>query len=283
MKNSKESFCLLFAILIILSSCAKNEESVTKVMAAVPAPDSMVLVYTIKGLPPTKPGIEPSNPLPQPAPTGIKPPETHYEIIFNPTAAYLKETCLFDFSKLELGSTYHQINNKNINMAFFTSTDTLNVQRLVGNSSSPWSWNAHWNYSPYVESEHPDVLFTYQQYNVVIALSKPCIEFGVELSPNRQGGDIACAPGRPGPEFVGCYLAPDHHFSSNFGNFVRDYSAGVAEQRLKTPSGARLFAVKATKPFTVVSLHFDFENGNVDSLNGPRGIALAKIRYKLAK
>jgi hypothetical protein len=78
-------------------------------------------------------------------------------------------------------------------------------------------------------------------------------------------------------------LAPDHHFSSNFGNFVRDYSAGIAEQRLKTPSGARLFAVKATKPFTVVSLHFDFENGNVDSLNGPRGIALAKIRYKLAK
>jgi hypothetical protein len=258
MKKLKDGFAIVFAILMVLSGCAKNEESVTNVPAAVS--DRFNFPDTIK----PEPGIEPSDPIPGPHydDVGLNPPRQPYTRIENPTAEYIKETCLFDISKMEVGRTYHQINNKNINIAFSSFGSPTTVQRLVP-TSSLWAWNAHWNYSPYVEKENPEVLFTPEELYFEIFTSKPCIEFGVEVAPNLRKTDVV--------------------FNAGFGTFVPDNSIGFVKQHIKTPSGSRLFAVKATKPFTVITITFSFENGSPDFANLPGGMAIANIRYKLAE
>jgi hypothetical protein len=257
MKALNDGIRIAVAISMFLSSCAKNEESATNVPAAIAE------VHTVGPQPTPTPGSEPSNPIPLPPyDPGVRPPDQPYTAIDNPTAAYINETCLFDISKMVVGSTYHQVNNKNINIGFFSAYDAIKVQRFTNTGSPTWGWNAHWNYSPYVEKERPDVLVTGEDQTFVLALSKPCIEFGIEVSPNIQQAD--------------------HLYAVDFGNFVYDSSAGYAQQRLKTPSGARLFAVKSTKPFSVVTIGFVFENGSVDYINLPDGLAIANIRYKLA-
>jgi hypothetical protein len=53
-------------------------------------------------------------------------------------------------------------------------------------------------------------------------------------------------------------------------------------QRIETPSGAKRYAVKSSKPFTVVTIHYHIESSAYLKYD-PRGIAIANIRYKLAK
>jgi hypothetical protein len=251
---------LFFAFLLIFSGCAKNEESLS-----VPITSASDDYVTIDNQPTPKPGVEPSDPVPAPA-EATDQPEIHksFVAIENPTKAYLSETCLFDISKMELGALYHQVNNKNINIGFFwLFGGATRVQRFHNSATPSWGWDTHWGYSPYVESERPDVLFSEDDQYLVLAFSKPCIEFGVEVSPNIH------------------YAA--QLFNANFGDFIFDSSSGHVSQRLKTPSGARLFAVKSTKPFSVVAISFAFEHGSPDFISTPSGYAIANIRYKLAK
>jgi hypothetical protein len=126
--------------------------------------------------------------------------------------------------------------------------------------NSPFGWSAHWGYSPYVENENPDVLYSPTEVDITIVLSKPCIEFGLEASPNRQDRDYE----------IGFYA----------GNYTFDDSAGHPGAITRTPSGARLIAVKSKKPFTVVTFCW-VRHSSVDPW--PSGVAIANIRYKLAK
>lgn len=267
MKRLNEVLGTLFAICMMLNSCAKNEESISKMEAT----DTMV--YTNPSQPGSKPGVEPPDPIPLPAthPDVGGPVDTLYDVIQNPTAAYIKETCLFDISKMEAGSYYHQVNNKDINIGFFGIENVRigdairsGAIRFTNIPGSSFGWHELWNYPPYVERERPEVLFSSASYGggfLVLAFSKPCIEFGFELSPNLQG--------------------LEHLYDVYFGNFVFDGSAGHAAQMIKTPSGARLFAVKSTKPFSVVTIAYDLSS-YLDYPLVPLGLALANIRYKLA-
>jgi hypothetical protein len=204
-----------------------------------------------------KPGEEPQVPLNPP--TGgdslITDPKYPYTVIEIPTKAYKDETCLLDISKLEVHRTYHAIQNDKLTITF-TGDSVLKL------NSGPTGWNSRWGSAPYVECENPDVLFFRPTYSIVtvIYLSKPCIEFGFELAPNHQDYD--------------------HSFGAVFGNDFLDYSEGFTSSIIRSPWGARLFALKATHPFTQVTVLLGDSPTGDTPVNG---VAFANIRYKLAE
>ena len=175
--------------------------------------------------------------------------------ILTPTTEYINETCKFDFSHLPTGTTYTQVNNKNLNMAFIGST-VMRMKPIM----DPFGWPAHWGYSPNVENEVPEVLFSSNSEIVLLVLSKPVTEFGFEIAPNQQNTDFI--------------------FSASVGNYRYDDSKGHPSVTVKTPSGAKLLAVKSTKPFTVLTIN-QVRTSSADPHAG--GFAMANIRYKLAK
>jgi hypothetical protein len=190
-------------------------------------------------------------------------PKFPYAVIGTPTPEYLKETCLVDISKLENNKTYHAIQNGKLTIGFFSGPFSDSEARLLKlKSSSETGWNAAWGQSPNVQSENPDVLYTVISRNeLIIYLSKPCIEFGFEIAPNHKNYD--------------------HRFGAEFGDWIFDANKGsVSGLVTRSPSGARLLAVKSTEPFTMITVR------SSDSPTGDEpveGFAIANIRYKLAK
>jgi hypothetical protein len=216
-----------------------------------------------------KSGIEPGNDLVYPGrePGNYPPtPQAPFTVIPTPCLEYIKETCLFTIGHLEEGSTYHQLNNKNLKIAFFNGYSDVTyfkVRRLKPSPPAPYGWTAHWGNLPDVESEHPEVVLAPPfYYDLVIALSKPCIEFGLELTPNSQNRAFK--------------------FDVLFGGYLSDQSSGYVSQHIETPSGAKRYAVKSSKPFSVVTIHYDIES-SANLIYDPLGVAIANIRYKLAK
>jgi hypothetical protein len=118
---------------------------------------------------------------------------------------------------------------------------------------------AKWGSLPLVAKENPDVLFTNPR-EMAIALSKPCIEFGFEIALNMQN--------------------KDYSYYVSFGNVLYDQSKGILTRSAITPSGARLFSVKATKSFKTVTIIYS-KNTGTDL--GSNGFGIANIRYKIAK
>jgi hypothetical protein len=256
----------LSVFLTAIIGCAKNEPSITassELSAIQVTADMPLTVPDVPGYTP-KAGIEPGQPIPAPAPNKPGPGAASYSSWEKPDANYRKGLCLFSISHLEEGSTYHQMNNERLNIAFYTgdaSPKPILARRLVPTTPAPYGWTAHWNYKPWVENEHPEVLFISRfEKSIAIVLSKPCIKFGLELSPNRQN------------------LAYD--FEAYFGNSLYDLSIGYIDKLINTPSGARLYSVEAEKPFTVVTISLNYSDVNRDI--NPEGIAIANIRYKLA-
>ncbi|EOR92635.1 hypothetical protein ADIARSV_4147 [Arcticibacter svalbardensis MN12-7] len=186
-----------------------------------------------------------------------------FTLISVPSAEYIKATKLVDISKLIPGSFYHQIGTEDFYLSLFTRFDEeLSFQKLKG-SASTYGWNCHWNRPPFVEKEHPDILFNPDfRGEFLIVLSKPCTEFGFELAPNIKNKNT---------NFIGFY-----------GNGNWDYSSGkISALTTFSPSGARLFAIKSTRPFTTVTLHWG-EYANAENYT-PGGSAIANIRYTLAE
>ncbi len=260
--------CLPLLILLAgaaaITGCSKNETSLTGNIENAVADLPLTVPYLPEYTP--KPGIEPEGPYvdyPWQRDESVTPVDEPFTVISNPVNEYIQQTCLFDISHLEVGSTYNKIKDNNIQLTFFSSEalSGTTVRRLLPETAVPFGWNAHWNYSPYIEDEHPEVLFTQNfTHDFLIVLSKPCIAFGVEMSPNTQDR-----------EFMFSMAAGDHAFDS---------SKGYTRQYIQTPSGAKLYAIKATKPFTVISIVFDIESSaNLEF--SPDGIALANIRYGL--
>ena len=183
--------------------------------------------------------------------------------ILTPTPEYLEETCLVDVSKLENGKTYNELKNGKLTMGFFQSPydgdSRFNLVKLKSNSAS--GWNSSWGVSPNVEAENPDIFYAgINRDELVIYFSKPLIEFGFEVAPNRKNGD--------------------HSISAQYGDWLFDDAKGGSGVVSRSPSGAHLIAVKATKPFTMVMITLgDHPTQDIPA----RGIALANFRYKLAK
>jgi hypothetical protein len=183
--------------------------------------------------------------------------------IETPTSEYLKETCLFDISKLEDNKTYTRIKNGKLTIGFFNNpSDDAHTRLLKLKSSAETGWTSKWGTSPNIESENPDILYTrVSRDELVIYLSQPCIEFGFEFAPNHKNYD--------------------HLLTAAYGDWIFDNAkGGVSNLKAKSPSGARLIAVKATKPFTMITIR------NGDSPTGDpeaAGFGIANIRYRLAK
>jgi len=183
-----------------------------------------------------------------------------YPLIEFATQQYLKETCLLDISKLKAGSYYEQIGNKDFYVAFFNNDKgKTSVQKLDAKKTAPYGWNCEWNINPFVEKKYPEVLFNPIDYgDITIILSKPCTEFGFELTPNIRGKNV--------------------NFSAVFG-FIR---YGII-QPLTTynPGGARIFGMSSVPPFNIVKISLNTDPNQVGY--SPGGLAIANIRYKLAK
>lgn len=269
MKNHSLKLLFVAACSIAMLGCSKNESD----LSGTPVPDS---VSILAAYPPTvpitndlEPGIEPGDDLVYPGrePGEYPPtPQEEFTVIPTPCPEYIKETCLFTIDHLEEGSTYHQLNNKNLKIAFFAGyfqDPYAKVRRLKPSPPASSGWTAAWGNLPDVENEHPEVLFTTNfDYDLVIALSKPCIEFGLELTPNSQNRAFK--------------------FDVLFGGYLSDYSSGFVSQYIETPSGAKRYAIKSSKPFSVVTIHYDIESSE-NLIYNPLGVAIANIRYKLAK
>lgn len=211
-----------------------------------------------------EPGTDPATKLifpkqPEDIPYGPKYPFTLIDL---PTAEYLKETCLFDISKLENKKTYHKLQNGSLTLGFFDFISHTPVRLLKLNTSSAKGWNSAWGTSPNVERENPNVLYAEvgNREDLVIYLSKPCTEFGFEIAPNHKNYD--------------------HLFDVSFGDWIYDNSkGGVSSKTAKSP-GAKLVAIKATKPFTMITIgSADSPGSTIDLV----GFAISNIRYTLAK
>lgn len=197
---------------------------------------------------------------PKQADWNITLPSYPFTFIDNPIPEYVKETCLVDISSLEYKKSYHKLHNGTLTIGFFDVISANPTRLLKLKSGNATGWNAEWGISPYVEQETPDLLYYdgSRGEKLVISLSKPCVEFGFEIAANDQ--------------------TVDHSWDLLVGDYTYDGSKGFVSQTTM-PGGARLIMVKSTKPFTTVT----FGSGDSPSMQDIQGLAIANIRYKLAK
>jgi hypothetical protein len=269
MNNPSLKLLFVAACSVAIFGCSKIESAPSGTATAESVSATAAYPETIPLTGNAKPGIEPGDDLvnPESEPDDFPPtPQAKFTVIPTPCPEYIQETRLFTIDHLEEGSTYHQLNNKNLKIAFFDGYNIYpesKVQRFKPSPPAPFGWTAHWGNLPDVESEHPDVLLAPPySYQMTIALSKPCIEFGLELTPNSQNHSFK--------------------FDVYFGNYLGDLTSGYVSNRIETPSGAKRYAVRSTKKFTVITIFYDIES-SANLKYDPRGIAIANIRYKLAK
>lgn len=267
MKKQFITALVAVGLLATLNSCSKEEDSVSdsgKKLSATAAQTPYELSFggRIEDYPA---GTDAPKALifPNPPDDPYGGPKFPYEVIQTPTTEYLQETCLVDVSKLENNKTYHSIQNGKLTIGFFSGPFSDSKARLLKlKSSSENGWTSAWGQAPYVQAEDPDVLYTTISRNeLIIYLSKPCLEFGFEIAPNHKNYS--------------------HRFGASYGDWIFDSNKGSVDQLVtQSPSGARLIAVKSTEPFTMVTLR------SSDSPTGDEpveGLAIANFRYKLAK
>jgi hypothetical protein len=259
MRRFSTIFFLAAACLVAGLSCSKTESNVVETANAVvdSNPFYPLTVPPIPGYTP-EPGIEPGQPISVPHPS---PPAVDFTSSSGEDQDYFKETCRFNIAHLEEGKTYHQINNKNLNIAFFnpdSNDKAIKVRRLKPTTPAPYGWIARWNDLLFVENEHPEVLFLDDFVkSFIIVLSRPCIEFGLELSPNTQN--------------------VPYFFNFSVGDAPYSHVRGGYNFPIHTPSGALRASTYAEKPFDVVTISV-YSKKLIQPHNG---IAIANIRYRI--
>ncbi|MDB5018879.1 MAG: hypothetical protein JWQ28_6 [Pedobacter sp.] len=262
MKKMKICYVAILVLGTTITSCSKEESvpnnSVLMAASSNPLYRHAVLAAYSFGVA----GIDPYEKLKLPM-DSVDPsegPKYPFEVIEVPTPTYKEETCLLNISKLETHKTYHAIQSNKLTVGFFD--DKGSAARVLKLNSDSTGWNAAWGCVQNVEVKNPDVLYvsTNSSFITVIYLSKPCIEFGFELAPDLQDYD--------------------HNIGVKFGNSFNGTSEGCITSKVRSPSGARLFALKATKPFTTITVTLNdkpIENAPMT------GFGIANIRYKLAE
>lgn len=179
-----------------------------------------------------------------------------------PTKEYLNETCLFDFSKKAFGKTFYYVQNKNLGLGFHSNrTPDMPVVKLPTNVPPVNGWDLPWGNLPLVQGQPKEVLFVRAWEEFTLKFTKPIIEFGVEMTPNKQNYDSS--------------------ISVTVGKMQYDQSSGYTGKTARTPGGAKFYGIKATKPFTTITIRWSKSTGT--DLRSPDGFILANLRYKLAK
>lgn len=173
---------------------------------------------------------------------------------------YLSQTMPLDIAGLDTGKYVSSIGNS----AFQISTHKEQFKDgFVKLSNGPTGWWPHWNYTPYTQSEYPDVLYVQSQagnglYVFHLYFSKPLKMFGFEISPNAPGEDHGVTV----------------HYQE--GDYYRSQTLFTVTQTVSTPSGARLIAVKSDQEFWLVTISMNYPPDAVT------GYAITNIRYGLA-
>lgn len=243
----KKLHYLLFTILGVISvSCSKDDHSrashsasrLNRYLLAVPLADGRRAVETEAVEVPLKAARYPE---------GIS---STYRAISVLNLDYVNSTKLINITKLTTNTVYDSIGDKNLQLKF-----GVGMLKMAG---YPNGWSAHWNVLPYTECEDPLVMYSQQQNNVTIVLSKYCKRFGFELSPNQYN---------------------TFEFSAGFYTSMENAPVARVTQPVTTPSGARLFAVESEKPFNVIEIQY---TGTSEG-NHPYGFAIANIRYTLSE
>lgn len=266
MKHNYLRSLVFLALGTMIMGCSKEEAAPTKAeqnkMAALDYIDDLPVVIPRSTVYPNEPevlsgvthmiryGEEESDPM------------SAFTVIETPSKAYLDETCLFDFSKKTYGRGFSFIKNKNINLGFHTSlTPDVQVVKLPTNLEPVDGWNLPWGNMPVVQGNPKEVLFARILDEVTLVFSKPIIQFGVELTPNKR--DYDC----------NVYVSA--------GKMQYDYTSGSVSKIARTPGGANFYGIKATQPFTTVTISWTKSTGT--DPRDPEGFILANLRYKLAK
>jgi len=258
MKSPQLSSLLLASLLLAFSACEKSAENIKNV-SETKAVTTAGLVYPLTGTD-TSGGILPMRKLPKAIVTkGFYAfPHLKVQLIDTVCKEYLEGTKKVDF--VADGTVGHIIGNSDFSIYVDPDFVRAGVRKL---SSGPNGWWMHWNYSPYTESEHPDVLFPlnrrygekHAQNYISLALDRGVKTFGFEVAPNETGKDI---------KVLVTY--------NNFGTY-RGQTMFTVEQTISSPSGARLIAVTSAEPFTYVGIELEGHE------YPEKGIAIANLRY----
>jgi hypothetical protein len=174
---------------------------------------------------------------------------------------YLRGTTKLDLSSLKEGAFITKISNNEFTL---TTNDEVTPSGLRKLSNGIKGWWTHWNYSPYTESEYPEVLFPqdregYVAGGVDLYFNKRVTTFGFEIAPNFIGTDFKVK------------VEYKHE------PFYRDVSVFDVEQTISSPSGARLIAMKSEVGIQLVRIYVEHIP------NTASGFAISNIRYTLAK
>lgn len=175
-------------------------------------------------------------------------------------APYLKYTTKYDISKLPNETFVDSLDDGKLKLIFDLGDS---APRKFDPTTTEWWGN--WNVSPYVETNDPHVLRMADWSTVTITLSKKCYIFGFELSARLNLNNNNPV------EFGAGYFDSDR--------LPDDTPIGRVGQKVKSPGGARLFAIKSEVPFNTVVIYWD----GAGSAQFTRDYAIANIRYVTSK
>ena len=257
-----KSLCVA-ALAVTLSSCEKKTENFEKTADAVVAATSE-LVYPVPGTDLSN-NMLPKRKLPRGILTkGYKNESLKVKLIDTVCAEYVQSTKKLGFSNLAEGMFISKFGNSEFKITADHEFNRTGFGRL---KNGPKGWWTHWNYSPYTESEYPEVLFARNRYgaevigqsSMTLLLSRPVNTFGFEIAPNVTGKDYKVIVEYP--EYS-TYRAP---------------TLFQVEQTISSPSGARLIAVKSERAFDFVMIRIE------GMTYREAGLAISNIRYALAE
>ena len=249
------------ALAVTLSACEKKAENFEKSSEQLGAATSE-LVYPVPSTDLSN-NILPERKLPRAVLTkGYMYKNIKVKLIDTVCAEYIQGTKKLNFSNLTEGAFVNKFGNSELRITADHEFNSTGFARLT---NGPKGWWTHWNYSPYTESEYPEVLFARNrsgivrgQSSVTLLLSKRVKTFGFEIAPNVTGKDFKVIVEYP-------------EYST-----YRAQRLFEVKQTISSPSGARLIAVKSETPFDYVMI-------SVQGMNySEEGLAITNIRYALA-
>ncbi|MGN7203056.1 hypothetical protein ACTHQF_02190 [Pedobacter sp. SAFR-022] len=251
------------ALAVTLSACEKKAENFEKSSEQVAAATSE-LVYPVPSteLPDN---ILPERKLPRAVLTkGYMYKNIKVKLIDTVCAEYIQGTKKLGFSNLTERVFYNRFGSAELKFIVDHEFNNRGFARLTPGANGWWT---HWNYSPYTESEYPEVLFARNRWGgevrgengITLLLNKRVTTFGFEIAPNVTGKDFRVSVTYPS------------------GSTYRAPTLFSVSQTISSPSGARLIAVKSEVPFDYVMI--DVEGMTFREA----GFAIANIRYALAE